>query len=88
MPETLCVMVGFVLMAMSIPLIRRKVPRNGVYGVRFAATVVDDWVWHEANTKGGRDVRRWLRSCRLLRQRRLELGPEPTLGGRLTGRQP
>jgi uncharacterized membrane protein len=47
--------VGVVLIVSSIPLIFRKVPRNGVYGVRFSETLADDYVWYEVNATGGRD---------------------------------
>jgi uncharacterized membrane protein len=54
--EILYVSVGVLLMVTSVPLILRRVPRNRAYGVRFAATLADEWVWYEANAKGGRDL--------------------------------
>lgn len=40
--------------ALSIPLILRKVRRNVVYGFRTCATLRDDFVWYEANAYFGR----------------------------------
>ena len=48
--------VGLLLIALAVPLVRRKVPPNGWYGVRVAATFADDWVWYEANARSGRDL--------------------------------
>jgi len=33
----------------SLPLLFRKVPRNGFYGYRTRATLGSDFVWYEAN---------------------------------------
>ena len=55
MIEILYGSVGVLLMLMAVPLMRRRVPRNGVYGVRFAAALADDRIWYEANALGGRD---------------------------------
>jgi len=123
--EFLYASVGVVLIVTAIPLILRRVPRNGVYGVRFAATLTDDWVWYEANAKGGRDLLllgiilvvapfvlsdmagrslgmvmaglvvvgslgvaevSWLRSRRLLAQRRIALQRNPDSRGTAAGR--
>jgi hypothetical protein len=40
--------------ALSIPLILRKVRRNVIYGFRTCATLADDFVWYEANAYFGR----------------------------------
>jgi uncharacterized membrane protein len=37
----------------ALPLIFRKVPRNGVYGYRTRATLGSDFVWYEANAYFG-----------------------------------
>ena len=47
---------GFLLIALSIPLIRRKVKPNALYGLRVPATMSDEWVWYEANEQSGRDL--------------------------------
>lgn len=44
---------GILLFGLSIPLIRRKVPPNGWYGVRVRATLHDERTWYEANAYGG-----------------------------------
>lgn len=50
------VSVGLVLIAISVPLIRRRVKPNWWYGVRLPATFADEWVWYEANAASGRDI--------------------------------
>jgi uncharacterized membrane protein len=47
--------VGLVFVAIAIPLIRRRIPPNGLYGLRVPATYADEWVWYEANACSGRD---------------------------------
>ncbi|MFI5119857.1 MAG: SdpI family protein [Thermoanaerobaculia bacterium] len=37
----------------SLPLVFRKVPRNGLYGYRTRATLASDFVWYEANAYFG-----------------------------------
>lgn len=44
------------LMALAVPLIRRRVPPNAWYGVRVAATFADREVWYETNARAGRDL--------------------------------
>ena len=46
---------GALLIAISIPLILRKVPPNALYGLRVEATFADERVWYEANAATGRD---------------------------------
>jgi uncharacterized membrane protein len=38
----------------SLPLVLRKIPRNGFYGYRTRATLGSDFVWYEANAYFGR----------------------------------
>src|SRR5947207_1568020 len=45
-----------VCIALAIPLIRRRVKPNALYGLRVPATFADEWVWYEANAKSGRDL--------------------------------
>lgn len=47
---------GGFLIGLALPLYRRRIPRNPVYGVRFAATLADDRVWYPINARGGRDL--------------------------------
>jgi hypothetical protein len=48
--------IDFVFVVLSIPLILRKVPRNIVYGFRTCATLSDDFVWYETNAYFGRGL--------------------------------
>lgn len=47
--------VGLVLAAISIPLIRRKIPPNYFYGCRTRKTLSDPKIWYEANHISGKD---------------------------------
>jgi len=49
-------LVGVVLIAVAVPLYLRRIPRNGLYGVRFPATLASDDVWYPINQRGGRDM--------------------------------
>lgn len=40
--------------ALGLPLIYRKVPRNQVYGFRIPSTLRDDTAWYETNAAFGR----------------------------------
>lgn len=46
--------IGLVTTVLSIPLVLRKVPRNGVYGVRIPKAFESDGNWYEINAYGGR----------------------------------
>ena len=48
--------VDLLLIAISIPLLRRRVPPNMLYGLRVPATFADEWVWYEANARTARDT--------------------------------
>ncbi len=45
---------GLLVVAISIPLVLRKVPMNGAYGVRVRKSFVSDSNWYEINAYGGR----------------------------------
>lgn len=47
---------GLLFALLAIPMIRRRVPPNGLYGLRVPATLADDWVWYEANARSGMDM--------------------------------
>ena len=47
---------GLILGALAVPLIRRRVKPNGLYGLRVPATLEDEHVWYEANARFGRDL--------------------------------
>jgi hypothetical protein len=44
------------LVTLGMPLMRRKVPPNGLYGFRTAATLQDESLWYEVNAKLGQDL--------------------------------
>ena len=48
------VFLGLLLTAVAIPLIRRKVPPNWLYGFRVRRTLEDPRVWYEANAFAGK----------------------------------
>jgi hypothetical protein len=48
--------VGLIMIGLAVPLIRRRVAPNGVYGLRVPATIADKSVWYEANARFGRDL--------------------------------
>jgi len=47
---------GPLLVALGIPLMRRRVRPNIWYGVRTRDTLADERVWYEVNAMGGRDL--------------------------------
>lgn len=48
--------VGALFVALSVPLMRRRVKPNMLYGLRIRATLADERVWYEANAKSARDL--------------------------------
>jgi hypothetical protein len=47
---------GVLLIATGIPLARRRVPPNMLYGVRFAYTLSNGTIWYEINARCGRHL--------------------------------
>lgn len=47
---------GALMVGLGIPLMRRRVRPNGLYGLRVAATLSNEKVWYEANAASGRDL--------------------------------
>jgi uncharacterized membrane protein len=45
---------GVLLCLLSVPLIQRRIPRNGLYGFRVAKTMASDAVWFPANEFAGK----------------------------------
>ncbi len=45
---------GLLLAGLSVPLIRRKIPPNGLYGFRLPATLSDPATWYASNEYAGR----------------------------------
>src|SRR5688572_18081197 len=47
---------GIVIFGLAIPLILRRVPPNGVYGVRTKASFASESDWYRINSIGGRHL--------------------------------
>jgi uncharacterized membrane protein len=47
---------GVLLVALAIPLFRRRIKPNLWYGLRVPATLADEGVWYDANAASGRDM--------------------------------
>jgi uncharacterized membrane protein len=47
---------GTVMCVLAVPLMRRRIKPNGLYGLRVPATFADEWVWYEANARSGREL--------------------------------
>jgi uncharacterized membrane protein len=50
------IVAGILLMGMSIPMLRRQIAPNPVYGLRTRATFADEWVWYEANARAAKHL--------------------------------
>jgi uncharacterized membrane protein len=50
---------GAIILLLSMPLIRRKVPMNGLYGIRIAAAFESESRWYDINAFGGRKLAAW-----------------------------
>ncbi|MDX1582391.1 MAG: SdpI family protein [Thermoanaerobaculia bacterium] len=51
--------VAVLVILMSVPLIRRKVKMNGLYGVRFRKSFESERNWYAINEYGGRQLVLW-----------------------------
>ena len=49
-----CLVGGVLSMALSIPLIRGRIPPNGLYGFRVKKTLADPRIWYPVNTYAGK----------------------------------
>lgn len=49
-------LIDVLMIGLSIPLLRRRVKPNEIYGLRVGATLKNEWVWYEANVKSARDM--------------------------------
>ena len=49
-------LVGVLFVALSIPLIEKRVPPNRYYGFRTAKTLADPAIWYEINRISGIDL--------------------------------
>ena len=52
------ILIGALFIAVSVPLVLRKVPPNKWYGLRIPAAFSDETVWYEANARMGKDMLR------------------------------
>jgi uncharacterized membrane protein len=50
------VLAGALMCVLAVPLMRRRIKPNGLYGLRVPATFADEWVWYEANARSGREL--------------------------------
>ena len=50
------VFVGLTFIALGVPLVRRRIPRNRWYGFRVPKTFASEQVWYDANEIAGRDL--------------------------------
>jgi uncharacterized membrane protein len=53
---TIYFILGMLFIALGVPLMRRRVPRNRWYGFRIPKTLASDSVWYPANAIAGRDM--------------------------------
>ena len=47
---------GLLLIAIAVPMVKRKVPRNPMYGFRTPKTLSRDDIWYKANEYSGRTL--------------------------------
>jgi uncharacterized membrane protein len=50
------ILLGILFIGLALPMMRRRIKPNPLYGIRVAATFADEWVWYEANAAAGRDL--------------------------------
>lgn len=50
---------GLIAIGLAIPLVRGRVERNGLYGVRFPESFQSDDAWYAINRYGGRRMIVW-----------------------------
>jgi hypothetical protein len=48
---------GLIVAILGVPLLLRRIPRNGLYGLRTARTLECDRIWYEANHRAGLGLR-------------------------------
>ena len=53
MSRNTLMMLSLILVAISVPLILRRVPPNGFYGFRTPRTLANPTLWYEANVFSG-----------------------------------
>ncbi len=50
---------GLILVGISLPLIKRKIKMNAIYGFRIDAAFASEQKWYDINAYGGRMFIRW-----------------------------
>lgn len=55
-PTWSLIVAPLVLILIAIPLVLRRIPPNGLYGLRVPATFKDERVWYDANAASARDM--------------------------------
>src|SRR3954447_21777811 len=50
---------GILIFVLSLPLISRKIPMNGAYGIRIPAAFESEQRWYDINAYGGRQLAAW-----------------------------
>jgi hypothetical protein len=50
---------GILIFVLSLPLISRKIPMNGGYGIRIPAAFESEQRWYDINAYGGRQLAAW-----------------------------
>lgn len=56
-PVIMFIAVGSLFIGLAVPLIKRRIPPNHLYGFRTAATLASEEVWYAANEYSGRQLR-------------------------------
>lgn len=59
MPGLLNIAVGIVLIAVSIPVVKRRIKPNQGYGFRIAKAFESEENWYKINEYGGRQMIKW-----------------------------
>jgi hypothetical protein len=50
---------SLIITAASVPLVRGRVPRNRIYGIRLSQSFKSDEAWYEINRFGGKRLIAW-----------------------------
>ncbi|GAB4368060.1 MAG: hypothetical protein Kow0042_09020 [Calditrichia bacterium] len=53
------IFVAMLIIGLSIPLVKRMVPMNNFYGIRFAKSLESEENWYRINEYGRRQMIRW-----------------------------
>ena len=53
------IFVALLIIAVSVPLVMRKIPMNRFYGIRFKKSFESDENWYKINAYGGKQLIAW-----------------------------